>query len=259
MNNKMRNKTNEIQIPKMEIEYPSDAMIKMQKEQILNAAIPKRKTVLERIKDIYWGPGLKVIFYQCGSAWLVTGMVYLLIMFLCLDAKEDIRFQSILALMACPLLYLVFSFVSSWSEEQEEVIELKKTMHYSYTYMISLRMFYSSIATILLNVLMLTFLIGYSVQELWKIGAAGISSMFLFAAVSIYLYHKLGNGRYIGIMITIWSVFCIIMMRSDNGLYHLMFEGISMAVHVMVSFVCFVGIMMYIRKEGKRYAYTYSY
>ncbi|MBQ3514053.1 MAG: hypothetical protein IJA32_09705 [Lachnospiraceae bacterium] len=259
MNKEMQNKTEDIKVPKMEIEYPSDAMIKHQKEMILNAAIPKQKTVLERVKDIYWGPGLKVIFYQCSSAWLVTGMVYLLMMFLCLDTKEDVRIQSILALMACPLLYLVFSFVSSWSEEQAEVIELKKTMYYSFTYITSLRMFYSSIVAILFNVILLFFLKGYSAQELWRIGAAAISSMFLFAALSIYLCHKLGNGRYIGVLIAIWCAFCIVMMRTDNNLYHFIFEAIPMAVHVMVTSVCFVRIIMYIRKEGKKYAYTYSY
>ena len=48
----------------------------MQKEcrTIVEKAIPKRQSLWERIKEIYWGPGIRAIFYQSGSIWLIVAL-----------------------------------------------------------------------------------------------------------------------------------------------------------------------------------------
>ena len=118
-------------IQMMEVELPSDEEIAIQKNIILSRALPEKQNVWERLKKIYLGPGLRVIFYHCGSAWLVTVFVYLAICAFCGFSAHNATVQMEICLVAFPICYLVFSFISCWAEEQEGVIDLINSMHYS--------------------------------------------------------------------------------------------------------------------------------
>lgn len=248
----------ELRIPKIEVVYPSEDMINRQRNEILARSFPPRKPFWEKIKDIYWGPGLSVIFYQNGLSLLITGMVYLLcIAFYSGMNKNDISGGCFL-LFLCPVSYLLFSLLSFWSEEQSEVVELKHTLHYSFPYLVSLRMFYSSILAVLANLMVWAVPGRNWTKNFWPVTAVGISGMFLFATLSLYLYHSFGRYTHIIIMLATWTALCIWLARSDTAAYHYLFEVIPLALHFAVAGCSFIGFALYIRKAGKENAYTYA-
>lgn len=256
---------------KTEIEYPTEEMMRMEKEKILSA-LPPRQPLWERMRDIYWTPGIRAVFYQCGGAWLVTGMVYLTILAICLLPMRDARYRIFSSLLSCPLLYLVFSFVSLLSEEQAAVIELKQTLRHSNVRLVSLRMFYSGIAAALLDLLMLYGLRfcprlwklaeNYGIpdaffpteaqcsapRELWAIGAVGVSSMFLFSLLSLYLHHRLGSCWHLLPLSALWAFLCFIVVWQNENLCRLLFREIPLAVHAAIAASCLAGYMAYVTK-----------
>ncbi len=222
----------------MKIEYPTEEEIRRHCGQILDAAIPARLTFHENMRSLYWDPGPRIIFHQCGSACLITGMVYLLISTACLLSHDHAKRQIFFSLLCCPLLHLTFSLAAFYSEQQTAVIELKQTLHYSFTRLVSLRMFYTSIAAVFLNLVFLGVLHSHpalnscSVRELWTIGAAGISSMFLFALLSLYLYRRLGSCRHMAILLLIWLLLCTGILLSEDRIALFLFQTIPPAGHL---------------------------
>ncbi|MDO4169373.1 MAG: hypothetical protein Q4D45_05660 [Lachnospiraceae bacterium] len=249
----------EQKIPLMEVEFPTDIEIEGQKDMILHEVFPKKKSLWERIKEIYWGPGLKNIFYHCESAWLITAFVYMGVCFACKLAEEEPKLQTVIAMMAFPVCYLAFAFVSCWLEEQEEVIELKSSMHYSFMHMTNLRMFYTSIVTILFDMPLLIWINGYQMQELLKYGAAGVSMIFLFALVSLFIYSKVRNSYYIGFLFLAWVSCCVILLKLENKIYQYLFYQMPLEIHLLVAVSCFVVFMIYVGKVEKENAYAITY
>lgn len=255
----MNKETEFHQISQMEVEYPSEQEIKQQREYILAKAMPKKQSLWEKVKNIYWGPGIKTIFYHCQNAWLVTVFMYIGLCFVTKTLIQDTDTQMALSLLEFPICYLTFSFLSCWLDEQEGVIELKSSMHYSVTYIVGLRMFYASIIIMLCNLCLNLVMNKYEGQYLWKIGAVGVSSMFLFATASLYLYHKLSKSYYIGILIGIWAVMASVAVRLNHIWVQVLLEDIPIAIHGITAVCCFIGLMIYIGKVEKIDAYSFAY
>lgn len=242
----------------MKIDYPSQEEIQIQCKQILDNSLPKPMSFCEKIRKIYWEPGLPTIFYHCGSAWFITGMVYLLVSMVCFLAWKQAKYQLFFSLLCCPLLYLVFSFAAFYMEEQTCIIELKKTLRYSFLRIISLRMLYTSMAAVLSDIMLLWGLQrhpaakNFSAGEFMTIGTMGISSMFLFALLSLYLYYKLGSHGHLRILLMIWILVCSgILLTEDNISYHL-FHHIPFAVHTAIVTCSMIAFFIYIGHISKK-------
>ncbi len=247
----------------MKIEYPKEETIQDQLEVILNAAMPRRLTFREKIREIYWEPGIHIIFYQCGAPWLITGMVYLLVIASCvLFAPPRAESRLFFPFLCCPLLYLVFSFTALYSEEQTAIIELKQTLKCSFSRMVSLRMFYSGLAAMLLEIVLLCVLRlhpklnGYAPQRLWSAGASGISSMFLFALCSLYLYHRIKSSFCLALLMIVWIFLCTGIYLAGERISHIMFEDVPIAVHLAAAICCLAAFLKYmaVQSLGKQAA-----
>ena len=245
-------------IQMMEVELPSEEEIAIQRNIILERALPEKQNVWERLKKIYLGPGLRVIFYHCESAWLVTVFVYLAICAFCGLSAHNATVQMEICLVAFPICYLVFSFISCWAEEQEGVIDLINSMHYSVTYIVSLRMFYSSLVSMAFNLFLLIVVSSWRGQEMWKLGAAGITGMFLFAVFSLYLYHKIGKSHYIGFLILLWLGISVILVRGRGEIFYLLLEILPLTVHLGAAVGSLIVFIIYIRKVEKKDAYSFA-
>jgi hypothetical protein len=244
----------------MEIDFPTEQERKQQIKLILEAAMPEKQSLSKRLKNIYWGPGLKVIFYHCESVWLITAFVYIGVFLLgCMLGKSDIRLQMAMSVLEYPICYLLFSFLSCWLDEQEGVAELKKSMHYSLTYIVSLRMLYSSVILIMVNIAVGIAFNRYQWTEFWTIIAIGTSSMFLFAIVSLYFYHKLLRSYYLGILAGIWMLLAAGIRNLQGSQLFVIVEGIPLAIHAGVAVICFIFMFIYIGKVEKKDAYTFAY
>ena len=67
----------EQKIPLLPVEFPEDSVMQKECRAIVEKAIPKRQSLWERSKEIYWGSGIRAIFYQSGSIWLIVACLYL--------------------------------------------------------------------------------------------------------------------------------------------------------------------------------------
>ena len=51
----------EQKIPLLPVEFPEDSVMQKECRAIVEKAIPKRQSLWERSKEIYWGPGIRAI------------------------------------------------------------------------------------------------------------------------------------------------------------------------------------------------------
>ena len=155
-----------------------------------------------------------------------------------------------------PMLHLVFQSLSLWSEEQEEMVELKQTLHYSFSYLVGLRMFYISIFSALVNLFTISQLTGW--QNVGKLCAIGFSSMFLFTVIVIVLCeHAYGYRPVLGLSL-FWAVLCVLLSRYGSGITYVLFELLPVTVHIAMVIVSFGLLLYYMGKVGKKYAYAYE-
>lgn len=240
-----------------EIEYPDEEVQKAQIQMILEKSMPAKKTFSERLKETYVGPGLGVIFYNGKLVVAGSILIYVMVFFLMFHIEEFVKYKEYLALMMFPLMHLIFYSLSYWAEEQSEIVELKHSLRYSFTYIISLRMFYISILSAVMN----TFLIlgMFQSEMVWKIGFIGFSSMFLFAALAIFLCEHDGNYYHIMAVAAVWGGLCILLAKYGSMLSHVLFEMMPLAVHGVMAVICFVEFISYIGKVENTNAYTYEY
>lgn len=243
--------------PQMEVEYPAEDETDRQRERILEAALPET-SFFERLKNMYLGAGLKTVFYHCGSAWLLMLFLYMGLCWFCWMARRNTEMRMGIFFLAFPLCYLTFWFVCCCLEEQDEVVELKNSMHYTLSYIMSLRMFYSGILSIFLDLFLLSVVDGYGGTQMWKMMSVGVSSIFLFAGAALYLYQKAGRGICIGILILCWLVVSVFMVRFRSVLLDIFFEQLPLAVHIVVAVGSLIIFALYIRKVERKDAYSFA-
>lgn len=170
----------------------------MQKEccAIVEKAIPKRQSLWERIKEIYWGPGIRAIFYQSGSIWLIVACLYLGIGWLGQSYAKQPETQMIIVFLGFPVCFLVFAALAWWLDAQNHMQELIGSLHYSKNYLSGLRMLYAGVIMILVNVAGEALFTDVSGKAFVSMVLVGSSSVFLFASVCVYACHKGAGGLF---------------------------------------------------------------
>lgn len=231
---------------KMEIEYPSEAEISEQKKVILDTAFVK-KTIRR--------PSMKVVFSNCQMVAFICLLIYGLLLCFCNFVKgQGGEGYAVLALY--PMTWFSFYFLSILAEEQSGVIELKRSMKYSFTYLISMRMLYTNIASVFLNLAMIGILYT-KIQCVWSLAAAGTTADILLALASLAIYEKTGSAKLSVVGLIGWLIGCICLMWCGNSLYHLLIEVIPLAVHLLVALISFLALLKYVRKVEIKNAYGF--
>lgn len=230
-----------------EINFPTDEEILGQKEAILQKSFPAR-----RVRRL----GFNIVFYQCRITGLISLLLYFILIFLCGTVRTSFENGGFIALAVFPLTYFCFYFLSLMSEAESGVIELKQSLRYSFMYLINLRMFYASIAAILLNLVLLMTCFKESIH-IWSICAAGTTSMLLLALFSLVIYEKTGSAKWSGILLSGWVIGCLSLPRYGASLYYLFMEVIPLAVHIVAALVILGIFIGFIRRVEKQYAYSF--
>ncbi len=238
----------------LKIPYPDKETQTNSINFILEQGLPQKTSVIERLKDIFIGPGLDILFYRSKLILTECILLYLVLVFLFAQLGIIAGGKEYFIIFLFPIMHNVFYSVSCWAEEQESVIELKQSLHFSFYHMVSLRMFYVSIFSAMLNVLITG--IFCSTQHLWKICALGLSSLFLFSLFMLVLYQKFQERQTIFISMSVWVALCLICIVYENYLSYFLFEVIPLFVHIVMFLISFVSFIVYIEKVGNRYAYT---
>ncbi|MBR5949728.1 MAG: hypothetical protein IKZ82_13945 [Clostridia bacterium] len=230
----------------MNIEYPTEAEIALQKKRVIEGAF--KKTV-ER-------PPLRVVFHNSAPTVAISLLVYLFLVAICsLSGFERVR-GGFLALAVFPLTYFAFFFISLLSEEQSELIELKRSMKYSYGYLVGLRMFYASLAAVPANLAVLVLFFGM-LDGLWSIGAAGVTASLLLALMSLVSYEKTRSLIPSAVMTAVWTLGCVVLMKHGAPLYELLINAVPLAVHIIAASASLSAFIAYIGKVEKQNAYGF--
>ena len=125
----------EQKIPLLPVEFPEDSVMQRECRAIVEKAIPKRQSLWERIKEIYWGPGIRAIFYQSGSIWLIVACLYLGIGWLGQSYAKQPETQMIIVFLGFPVCFLVFAALAWWLDAQNHMQDLIASFHYSQSYL----------------------------------------------------------------------------------------------------------------------------
>ncbi len=240
-----------------EVIYPSEKQKKLQLNEILEKGLPHEEVKREHIKELLLGPGLSVVFYRAKLIFVGSFFLYLILLILCSYLGKFVSNEEYFSILAFPMLHLIFHMLSYWAEEQDEIIELKESLYYSFQYIVSLRMFYVSIGSAVINLLLMASFVPF--YEIGKVGMVGLSSLFLFAVLTLYLCENTNGLKPIMISTSVWMVLCVVCSICGDGLSLLLFEVIPLAVHVVIFLLSFGLFMYYFRKVGMKYAYACEY
>lgn len=238
---------------RIQVEYPDMAEMEQQKNRILQSALPEKDSLFERLKKIYYGPGLGIIFYRCTLIWVVMILLYIGVLVLSIGTRDARQTQMAVVLFAFPAMYLGFSFLSCWVDEQEAVTELINSMHYCMHYIVGLRMFYASLVSALINLGTLLVLDGQADAIFWKLSALGVSSMCLFAVFALYLYHRFSSSYGIGVLLVLWGILAVFSAWSRYAWIKILLTELPLAIHFAVAagfFICFVVLTGKVEKEN---------
>lgn len=231
---------------KMDIEYPSEAEIFAQKNAILDTAFAK--------KSVH-RPSMKVVFANCQTVAFICLLIYGLLLCFCNFVKgQGGEGYAVLALY--PMTWFSFYFLSILAEEQSGVIELKRSMKYSFTYLISMRMLYTNMASVFLNLAMIGIMYT-KIQCVWNLAAAGTTADILLALTSLAIYEKTGSAKLSAVILIGWLIGCICLMLCGSGLYHFLIEVVPLTVHLLVVLISFWALLKFIRKVEVQNAYGF--
>lgn len=237
--------------------YPSEKQKQFQLDEILEKGLPHEATKRERMKELLLGPGLSVVFYRAKLIFAGSFFLYLILLFLCSYLGSFVSNEEYFAILAFPMLHLIFHMLSYWAEEQDEIIELKESLYYSFQYIVCLRMFYVSIGSAVINVLLMASFVPF--YEMGKVGMVGLSSLFLFAILTLYLCENTNGLKPIMISTSVWMFLCVVCSICGEDLSVLLFEVIPLAVHIVIFLFSFGLFMYYFGKVGMKYAYACEY
>ena len=205
----------EQKIPLLPVEFPEDSVMQKECRAIVEKAIPKRQSLWERIKEIYWGPGIRAIFYQSGSIWLIVACLYLGIGWLGQLYAKQPETQRMIVFLGFPVCFLVFAALAWWLDAQNHMQELIGSLHYSQSYLSGLRMLYAGVIMILVNVTGAALFTDVSGKAFVSMVLVGSSSVFLFASVCVYACHKGAGGLFYAGLIAVWACVCVIARLAD--------------------------------------------
>ena len=137
----------EFYVEQMDVHYPLQSEIQNEIEDIILKGMPQKISFLKRMKKIYLGPGLRVIYYKNLSVFFATFIIYFVVCLgLVLSFEGEIR-----QFGAAFLGILLFSYFTCYMDEQMQINELRNTMYYSMNYIVSLRLFYTAVVLSLVN------------------------------------------------------------------------------------------------------------
>lgn len=231
---------------RINIDYPTLEEISVQKKKVLDRAFSS--TIYRRLSPA-------TVFYQSRLTAFISLLIYLLLLLMCYSMRKYEN-PGYLVFAVFPITYFCFFLLSLLADEQSNVIELKQSLRFSYTYLVCMRMFYVSLAVIPLNLIMLYTCLS-NISSLFTLSAAGTSSMLLLALASLKLYEKTNSSKALLALMITWVIVCMILMKYGTALYHLIIEVVPLAVHIVVTVCSFCALFIHIRKVEKRNAYGF--
>lgn len=248
----------EFYVKQMDVNYPLQSEIQDEIEKIVSKGMPQKVPFLKRMKKIYLGPGLRVIYYKNLSVFFATFIIYFVVCLgLILSFEGEIR-QFGAAFLGMPVFFLLFSYLTCYMDEQAQINELRNTMYYSMNYIVSLRLFYTAVVLSVFNVSVL-FLSRIKEKAILSVGIVGVSSMLIFAIIAVYIYHRWSNYKCFAGLGTVWVVLFAAIMQLPETKILFIFEYIPFGIQIATMITCFVALFILVGRMEEKDAYTFAY
>lgn len=241
---------------KFDIEYPTQIEKQNSINFILDATKKEEEPLITRLKNLFLGPGINVIFYQSKLLVLMSLAIYLFAIslgYVSFSINDYISPEYMIIIMF-PVINVSFFALSMWNEEQSAIVELKRTLKYSQSYIITLRMLYVSILAIVINEAML--LIITDVKYQLKIVIIAFATSFIFSVVSLWLYDRFNNYYNIVFLCIAWIVGTTGISKYNSLIINTMLNTVPTVVCVAIAAISFGIFIAYLRKVEKENAYA---
>ena len=114
----------EFYVEQMDVHYPRRSEIQNEIEDIILKGMPQKISFLKRMKKIYLGPGLRVIYYKNLSVFFATFIIYFAVCLgLVLSFEEEIRqFWGQLFFGECPFSFYCFlTLLAIWTNRHRSM------------------------------------------------------------------------------------------------------------------------------------------
>ena len=253
-----KEKNQEFYVKQMDVHYPPQSEIQNEIEDIVSKGMPQKIPFLKRMKKIYFGPGLRVIYYKNLSVFFATFIIYFVVCLgLILSFEGEIR-QFGAAFLGMPVFFLLFSYLTCYMDEQDQINELRNTMYYSMNYIVSLRLFYTAVVLSLANTCFL-FFSGIKEKAILSVGVVGVSSMLVFAIIAVYIYHRWSNYKCFAGLGAVWVLLFAVIMQLPEAKILFLFEYIPLGIQVATMVLCFVALFILVGRMEEKDAYTFAY
>ena len=238
---------------KFDIEYPTQIEKQNSINFILDATKKEEQPLITRLKNLFLGPGINVIFYQSKLLVLMSLAIYLFAIslgYISFSINDYISSEYMIIIMF-PVINVSFFALSMWNQEQSAIVELKRTLKYSQSYIITLRMLYVSILAIVINEAMLLIMTDGKYQL--KMAIIAFATSFIFSVVSLWLYDKFHNYYNIVFLCIAW----VVGIAKYNALIiNTMLNTVPTVVCVAIAAISFGMFITYLRKVEKENAYA---
>lgn len=167
------------------IDFPDDAEINRQIDQIVTVGLPPKKTFIQQLKEMY---------RQLGFKWLVNGMAEVLFMLLLILAglvftaftaedffKTEQGSLQAFVFIASPILYLAACTMSFVNVKQAGLYQIEMTCKYNFFQLAAFRMLIFSLLTLGVNLVFI-----YLLSVIYS--NVGFLSAFLLSATSLFFF-----------------------------------------------------------------------
>jgi hypothetical protein len=237
-----------------DVEYPNSEEKQNSINCILEATYTEKNNMHKKITNLFVGPGLDIVFYRSKLLIVTSIFLYLFAGILGHISVGNIISSEYFVMLLFPIVNVSFFALSIWSEEQSEIIELKKTLKYSQTYIITLRMFYVSLIAIGINE---TMILAYVKNTNYvKMTVLAFASSFLFSLISLWLYDVFDNYYNIIFLCVAWIICGSILSKYVEAITNLLLNSIPIVAYILLAAASLLLFVYYLRKVEKNNAYA---
>ncbi len=231
------------------IDYPSKEEIEIQIHDIIEYGLPAKRSSFHTVLALYKELGFRVIFQGMANVIFVSVMMF----FLITAAAFPIFYTHRIGLygwvfMFSPLLYQILCLLSIWKEKQTNTYDIKMVCRYTVHHLSALRMLVFSCMAILANLaVVFTLHQEFSITLILQLLLASVSSLFLYAVISIALIIRSRRISHSYLLIPAWVLFHVFLLYKGGRIYQAFVEYVPVAVHCMVGIAL---VILYLRYLG---------
>lgn len=234
-----------------EVMLPNDEVIEEQISTLVEKALPKQKTFLEALYEIYHKVPIRQVLFGRGE-WLFSLFLWIVLMAFVLTIGEQsmkaTEFNSAL-FIAAPFAFVALTGFFYLDRRFNGTLEIEMTTKFTIYQMLAIRMFiYSIVASFLIITCILVAAQFIDIQIVYSI-PIGLSGLFIFASIMLLLYRE----QHVFIRT---AVICAIWIGGNWSLSHWFldpYESVLLKLPIILYFIILLSVISLFMYALKRF------